>query len=101
MADIAASFQEAVVDCLVGKAVQALEMTGLATLCVGGGVAANRRFRQRLTEEVGRRGVELVIPPLNLCTDNAAMGAIAIERLERGVTDPLDMDIVAGLVRNG
>ena len=48
IADIAASFQEAVIDCLVGKAELALEKTGYRTLCVGGGVAANGRFRERL-----------------------------------------------------
>ena len=51
MADLAASFQEAVVDCLVDKAFAALRQTGLRTLCVGGGVAANARLRQRLEEE--------------------------------------------------
>ena len=55
IADLAASFQEAVVDCLVGKAMAALQQTGMRTLCVGGGVAANCRLRQRLAEESERR----------------------------------------------
>ena len=63
VSDLAASFQEAVVDCLVGKAMAALHQTGLRTLCVGGGVAANARFRQRLDEEAKRRDIELHIAP--------------------------------------
>ena len=64
IADIAASFQEAVIDCLVGKAELALERTGYRTLCVGGGVAANRRFRERLEESAAANGYELHVPPL-------------------------------------
>ncbi len=97
--DMAASFQEAVVDCLVGKAELALARTGLATLCVGGGVAANTRFRQRLEQAITERGARLLIPPLALCTDNAVMGAIAVERLRRGLVEPLDLDIAPGVVR--
>jgi len=100
VADLAASFQEAVVDCLVGKAFQALDKIGLKTLCVGGGVAANARLRQRLTDEAQRRGVELHIAPLALCTDNAVMGAIAIERLKAGLTEPLDLDAYPGVLRS-
>jgi len=99
VADLAASFQEAVVDCLVGKAVLALKKTGMQTLCVGGGVAANARLRQRLTEEVERAGAELHIAPLELCTDNAVMGAIAVERFDAGLLEDLDLDILPGLVR--
>jgi N6-L-threonylcarbamoyladenine synthase len=99
IADLAASFQEAVVDCLVGKAFLALDRSGLGTLCVGGGVAANSRLRERLEAEAAARGVALHIPPLRLCTDNAAMGAIAVERLKAGLTEPLDLDVFPGLVR--
>ncbi|MCS7238332.1 MAG: tRNA (adenosine(37)-N6)-threonylcarbamoyltransferase complex transferase subunit TsaD [Thermoguttaceae bacterium] len=99
VADIAASFQEAVVDCLVGKAFLALEKLGASTLCVGGGVAANKRFRQRLEEEASRRNVRLYIAPLKLCTDNAVMGAIAWERYHAGLFEPLDLDIQAGPLR--
>jgi N6-L-threonylcarbamoyladenine synthase len=91
-ADLAASFQEAVVDCLTGKAFAAIERTGLRILCVGGGVAANTRLRQRLTEEADRRQVELHVAPLHLCTDNAVMGAIAVERWKAGLFEPLDLD---------
>ena len=99
IADLAASFQEAVVDCLVGKAMLALKRTGLERLCVGGGVAASRRLRLRLTEATDQRGAKLTIPPLGLCTDNAVMGAIAIERLKAGLVEPLDLDVYPGLVR--
>ncbi len=99
--DLAASFQEAVVDCLVGKSLHALAATGLATLCVGGGVAANARLRARLEETAAERGFRLFIAPFRLCTDNAVMGAIAVERLEAGLVEPLDLDVGAGLVRPG
>jgi N6-L-threonylcarbamoyladenine synthase len=99
IADIAASFQEAVVDCLVGKSVQALKQTGLATLCVGGGVAANARFRQKLEDTAKEKGFRLFIAPLDLCTDNAVMGAIAIERFQAGLFEPLDLDVTPGLIR--
>jgi N6-L-threonylcarbamoyladenine synthase len=99
VADLAASFQEAVVDCLVGKAFQALKKTGLGTLCVGGGVAANARLRQRLQEETARANVRLFIAPLALCTDNAVMGAIAVERYKAGKFESLDLDVIPGVVR--
>jgi N6-L-threonylcarbamoyladenine synthase len=99
VADLAASFQEAVVDCLVAKTLLAVERTGLGVLCVGGGVAANRRLRERLSEEAARLDLALHIPPLALCTDNAVMGAIAVERLNAGLTEPLDLDVYPGLLR--
>jgi N6-L-threonylcarbamoyladenine synthase len=97
--DLAASFTEAVVDCLWGKTSLALKRTGLKTLCVGGGVAANSRLRERLQTECARGGIELFIPPMKLCTDNAVMGAIAVERLRGGLTESLDLDVYPGLVR--
>ena len=99
VADLAASFQEAVVDCLVGKAFGALERTGLRILCVGGGVAANARLRRRLEEEAGGRKVRLHVAPLELCTDNAVMGAIAVERYKAGLFEDLDLDVYPGVVR--
>ncbi len=99
VADLAASFQEAVVDCLVDKASLALEQTGLRILCVGGGVAANARLRGRLQEEAGRRGVRLHVAPLRLCTDNAVMGAIAVERYKAGLFEDLHLDVSPGVVR--
>jgi N6-L-threonylcarbamoyladenine synthase len=96
VADIAASFQEAVIDCLVGKAELALESTGYRTLCVGGGVAANCRLRTRLDASAAEHGYELHVPPLALCTDNAVMGAIAVERYRAGKFEGLSLDIQPG-----
>lgn len=97
--DIAAGFEEAVVDCLVGKAERALRTSDFRTLCVGGGVAANSRLRERLEQSAAEHGYELHIPPMTLCTDNAAMGAIALERFHAGKFEPLDLDISPGLER--
>jgi len=74
---LAASFQEAVVESLTSRAWLALEETGCTRLVVCGGVAANGRLRQVLQERAGSGGAELFLPPLNLCTDNAAMVAAA------------------------
>ncbi len=94
-ADLAASFQKAVVDVLVAKAGQALEQTGLTRLAVGGGVAANQCLRQGLEKMAAERGVELIIPPMSLCTDNAAMAAQAVEKWRNGAFDGLDLDVQA------
>ncbi|MEM1303428.1 MAG: tRNA (adenosine(37)-N6)-threonylcarbamoyltransferase complex transferase subunit TsaD [Planctomycetota bacterium] len=99
VADVAASFQEAVVDCLVGKAKLAMQQCGFETLCVGGGVAANARFRERLEELAEQEGYRLHVPPLRLCTDNAVMGAIAVERLKAGHAADLDLDVYPGVER--
>ena len=99
-ADIAASFQEAVVDCLVGKAVQTLRKHRSQTLCVGGGVAANARFREKALEASDKYRFKLYIAPPKLCTDNAVMGAIAIERYKAGLFEELDLDVSPGLVRD-
>jgi N6-L-threonylcarbamoyladenine synthase len=99
VADMAASFQAALIDCLAAKSLLALDRTGFSTLCVGGGVAANLPFRQRLESLAAERGFELHIPPLSLCTDNAVMGAIAVERMRAGQFAALDLDIEAGLDR--
>jgi N6-L-threonylcarbamoyladenine synthase len=100
VADLAASFQEAVVDCLLDKAFAALDHTGLRQLCVGGGVAANARLRERLEGEAGGRGVRLFVAPLALCTDNAVMGAIAVERYRAGLLESLDLDVFPGVLRS-
>jgi N6-L-threonylcarbamoyladenine synthase len=101
VADLAASFQEAVIDVLVAKTRQTLEKTGLRRLGVGGGVAANTRFRDRIAALARERGVELFIPPLSLCTDNAAMAGIALAKLAAGQVAALGIDVTAGLVRPG
>jgi len=99
-ADVAASFQEAVVDCLVGKAVQALKKYRSKTLCVGGGVAANTRFREKALEASDKYRFKLYVAPPRLCTDNAVMGAIAIERYQAGLFEDLDLDVSPGLLRD-
>jgi N6-L-threonylcarbamoyladenine synthase len=99
VADIAASFQFAVVESLIEKTMLALEQTGLPRLCVGGGVAANRLLRERLTRETTQRNVELHIAPPALCTDNAVMGAIAWEMFAAGQLADIELDVWPGLVR--
>ncbi|MCC9600031.1 tRNA (adenosine(37)-N6)-threonylcarbamoyltransferase complex transferase subunit TsaD [Stieleria sp. JC731] len=98
-ADICASFQAAVVDVLVRKSVRAIKEHQAQHLIVGGGVAANPELRKRLTEAADKHRFKLVIAPPELCTDNAAMGAIALEKVKRGEFADLDLDITAGLQR--
>jgi len=74
-ADIAASFQEAVTDVLTSKAVRAAEDTGIDTLVIGGGVAANSRLRALAADRCAQAGITLRIPRAGLCTDNGAMVA--------------------------
>jgi N6-L-threonylcarbamoyladenine synthase len=92
-ADIAASFQQAVVDCLVDRTARALAAAPDATaLVVAGGVAANQAVRGALTTLATAHGVPFVAPPLWLCTDNAAMIAWAgALRFEAGLSDGLDV----------
>jgi len=85
-ADIARAFVEAAVDVLVRKSLAALALTGLRRLVVAGGVGANRQLREALTRETQRVGADLFFPPLELCTDNGAMIAMAgLARLRAGV----------------
>lgn len=76
-ADLAASFQEAVVDVLVEKSLMLLEETGYKQFAISGGVAANSRLRERFTEELIKRDIKFYYPDTILCTDNAAMIAMA------------------------
>lgn len=99
-ADMAASFQQAAIDCVVAKADLALRKTRLDRLCVGGGVAANQLLRARLAEVATSRRAELIIAPPELCTDNAVMGAIAWEKVYRDEFASLEIDIQPGLQRS-
>jgi N6-L-threonylcarbamoyladenine synthase len=92
VADVAASFQEAVVDVQIAKVVGVAKREGLDTVLLGGGVAANSRLRARLAAEAADLGIRLLVPSPALCTDNGAMVACAGSfALERGERTPLDV----------
>jgi N6-L-threonylcarbamoyladenine synthase len=91
-ADIAASFQQAVVDVVVAKCRQAVRQTRLKGLAAGGGVMANKALRAGLEAMVAKEGAELFIPSMSLCADNAAMAALAVEKWKLGDFSRLDLD---------
>ena len=106
--DVAASFQQAVIDCMVDRTARALRQSDAPTLVVAGGVAANRALRTALAALAEANGRSFAVPPAWLCTDNAAMIAWAgVERLALGLVDGLDapararwpLDAEAGKVR--
>ncbi|MBC1287210.1 tRNA (adenosine(37)-N6)-threonylcarbamoyltransferase complex transferase subunit TsaD [Listeria booriae] len=100
-ADLAASFQASVVDVLVAKTIRAAKEYDVKQLLLAGGVAANRGLRERLTEQVASElpDVTLIIPPLSLCGDNAAMIAAAGTIMyEQGVFSDLAMNANPGLL---
>ncbi|MFN3243914.1 MAG: tRNA (adenosine(37)-N6)-threonylcarbamoyltransferase complex transferase subunit TsaD [Planctomycetota bacterium] len=100
--DLAASYQEAIVDVLVTKLRRAAERHEVRSLCIGGGVAKNLRLRERLAEDARLRELELVLPPLSLCADNGAMIAgLGAIHFGRGETSPLELDAVATVRTNG
>jgi N6-L-threonylcarbamoyladenine synthase len=96
IADIAASFQACLTRVLTEKAVACAEALGLSTLLLTGGVAANRELRARLLEAGQQKGLRVVIPPVALCTDNAAMiGAAGLCHWLRGELSPLDLGVAS------
>ena len=101
-ADIAASFQAAVVDTLAAKTLRAVDAVGARALNLGGGVAANRELRDRLGAACAERGIAFRVPSLRLCADNAAKIALTgAWMLERGVDSGRDLDAVASLEESG
>jgi N6-L-threonylcarbamoyladenine synthase len=99
LADVAASFQEAVVDVLTRKALAACQELAVDTLLIGGGVAANSRLRALAVERCSRAGVHLRIPRPGLCTDNGAMvAALGVALVQAGVAPTaLDLGADSGL----
>lgn len=97
-ADVAAGFQEAVVEVLVNKSIEAAKRLNEDKLVVAGGVAANSRLREALQEACDREGIKLYLPELALCTDNAAMiGSAAYYKFIAEGDDDLDLDAYADL----
>ncbi|MDO5033435.1 MAG: tRNA (adenosine(37)-N6)-threonylcarbamoyltransferase complex transferase subunit TsaD [Eubacteriales bacterium] len=94
--DLAAAFQEAVVDSLLSHAAQALDQTSYDKLVLAGGVSANSGLREQSVALCQQRGIQLYLPPLQLCTDNAAMTAAqAFYAYEAGERADLDLNATA------
>jgi len=94
LADLCASFQEAVVDVLVAKTLRAARACGRKVICVSGGVSCNSHLRRRFQQECEKHRLQLLLAEPKLCTDNAAMIAhVAALKLARGQTSPLTTDI--------
>ena len=96
--DIVSSFQEAVVEVLVKKTVQAAQHQGLKRIVLSGGVAANQRLRQKIKEELFEQKLKVYIPSPSFCTDNAAMvGVVGYEYLKRGIRSDLSLNAFSNL----
>jgi N6-L-threonylcarbamoyladenine synthase len=94
--DIAASFQQAVVDVLVKNTLEAAKQKGVKTVLLAGGVAANKGLSQQMKEKAAKLGIKVSAPPPKLCTDNAAMAATAgYYRYIRGERSELSLDSYA------
>lgn len=92
--DIAASFQKSVVDTLVEKTIKAAEENGIKTVAIGGGVAANSKLRADMKAACDNKGIKCIIPPLELCTDNAAMiGCAGYFRYKKGMVADYSLGI--------
>jgi N6-L-threonylcarbamoyladenine synthase len=99
--DLCASFQQAVVDVLVAKAVRAACECGFHTLCLAGGVASNGALRRSMEKEAQKRGIRFFMPPPILCTDNAAMiAAMGTIRAKAGYSAGLEMNAEPALSMN-
>jgi len=95
VADIAASFQEAVTDVLVKKAILALEDSETTNLVIAGGVACNSRLREKLQRAAEKQGLNITAPPKKFCSDNAAfVAAIGYHQLKKGMTDGTDLNAI-------
>ena len=91
--DVLASFQEAIVDTLVSKTIEAARFHGAHQIMIAGGVAANSRLRERMFRECSKEGISFSSPPVKYCTDNAVMtGLYGIFKLNRGLTDDMSLD---------
>jgi N6-L-threonylcarbamoyladenine synthase len=98
VADIAASFQHSVARSLTKRAIACAIDYGLETIVIGGGVAANRGLRATLQAAATARGIKVLFPPMEYCTDNAAMiGCAAAAHLDRGHVSPLDLGVQSRL----
>jgi N6-L-threonylcarbamoyladenine synthase len=98
VADIAASFQHSVARSLTKRAIACAIDYGLDTIAIGGGVAANRGLRATLQAAATARGIKVLFPPMEYCTDNAAMiGCAAAAHLDRGHVSPLDLGVQSRL----
>ncbi|HPP75833.1 MAG TPA: tRNA (adenosine(37)-N6)-threonylcarbamoyltransferase complex transferase subunit TsaD, partial [Armatimonadota bacterium] len=94
--DVAASFQQAVVDVLVNNTMKAAQKKGVSRVVIAGGVAANRTLQKQMKERGAELGIKVTAPPPKLCTDNAAMAAAAgYYRFIRGEKSGLDLDSYA------
>lgn len=100
--DLCASFQKAVVDVLVHKAMRALRMSGCRILALSGGVSCNSMLRAELAEACESAGIRLILPEYRFTTDNAAMIAFtALQKARRGLYSPLDRDVDPNLSLTG
>jgi N6-L-threonylcarbamoyladenine synthase len=95
VADVAASFQEAVCDVLTAKALDACRANGIETLVIGGGVAANSRLRALAEHRAAKQGIRVRVPRARLCTDNGAMVAALGSHLVASGVAPSRLDLPA------